>query len=127
MNIFSLLALVTAADLFPYFLSVSIASLVAFVTVFVWPKKKTNDQPQQTQTSEPKQVAEPFKPEILVGPDKQHVISGAVEQPVEEPVVETVVEPVVEPAPVEQPQTVVATVAKAENETDQGVMILEGK
>ena len=127
MNIFSLLALVTAADLFPYFLSVSIASFVAFVTVFVWPKKKTNDQPQQTQTSEPKQVAEPFKPEILVGPDKQHVISGAVEQPVEEPVVETVVEPVVEPAPVEQPQTVVATVAKAENETDQGVMILEGK
>ena len=127
MNIFSLLALVTAADLFPYFLSVSIASLVAFVTVFVWPKKKSNDQPQQTQTSEPKQVAEPFKPEILVGPDKQHVISGAVEQPVEEPVVETVVEPVVEPAPVEQPQTVVATVAKAENETDQGVMILEGK
>ena len=129
MNIFSLLALVTAADLFPYFLSVSIASLVAFVTVLVWPKKKTNDQPQQTQTNEPKQVAEPFKPEILVGPEKQHIISGTapIEEPVAEPVVEPVVETIVEPAPVEQPQPVVATVAKAENETDQGVMILEGK
>ena len=129
MNIFSLLALVTAADLFPYFLSVSIASFVAFVTVLVWPKKKTNDQPQQTQTNEPKQVAEPFKPEILVGPEKQHIISGTapIEEPVAEPVVEPVVETIVEPAPVEQPQPVVATVAKAENETDQGVMILEGK
>ena len=128
MNIFSLLALVTAADLFPFFLVVSIASLVAFVTLLVWPRKKTNDQPQQTQTNEPKQVAEPFKPEILVGPDKQHIISGApIEEPIEEPVEEPVVEPVVEPAPVEQPQVVVATVAKAENETDQGVMILEGK
>ena len=128
MNIFSLLALVTAADLFPFFLVVSIASFVAFVTLLVWPRKKTNDQPQQTQTNEPKQVAEPFKPEILVGPDKQHIISGApIEEPIEEPVEEPVVEPVVESAPVEQPQVVVATVAKAENETDQGVMILEGK
>ena len=94
MNIFSLLALVTAADLFPFFLAVSIASLVAFVTLLVWPRKKTNDQPQQTQTNEPKQVAEPFKPEILVGPDKQHIISGApIDEPVEEPIQEPVAEP----------------------------------
>ena len=79
MSLFSLLGL-SFANIYPYLIAVVAVALVVVLVVALSKKKAKQAKAKQakhTQPTQPKQVAVPFKPEIIVAPATQRVVTGA--------------------------------------------------